>query len=267
MAFNPVNPNGQATSANSAPVVVASDQSAIPITDNSGSLTVDAPVGTPVFVRLSDGSSAIATLPISAASLPLPSGASTAAKQPALGTAGSASADVITVQGIASMTPIANNLTQIGGSTQSATNPLFVRLTNGTTALAYGQTTMSASLPVAIASDQSALSTSAATRTLTTATGTFSSSGDNTAISAPGVGVKIVITALRIQLEASTATTVLIKDGASTTKARVLCQQQGDGIDRVYESGRELRLTNNTALVLNLSGANSVGYSVEYFTE
>jgi hypothetical protein len=42
----------------------------IPITDNSGSLTVDAPVGTPVFVRLSDGSSAIATLPVSLASVP-----------------------------------------------------------------------------------------------------------------------------------------------------------------------------------------------------
>jgi len=36
----------------------------------------------------------------------LPTGASTAAKQPALGTAGTASIDVITVQGIASMTPI-----------------------------------------------------------------------------------------------------------------------------------------------------------------
>ena len=41
---------------------------AVPITDNSGSLTVDAPVGTPVFVRLSDGSSAISTLPVSIAS-------------------------------------------------------------------------------------------------------------------------------------------------------------------------------------------------------
>lgn len=38
---------------------------AVPITDNSGSLTVDAPVGTPVFVRLSDGSAAITTLPVS----------------------------------------------------------------------------------------------------------------------------------------------------------------------------------------------------------
>jgi hypothetical protein len=37
----------------------------------------------------------------------LPTGAATAAKQPALGTTGSASADVITVQGAAGMTPLA----------------------------------------------------------------------------------------------------------------------------------------------------------------
>lgn len=41
----------------------------------------------------------------------LPSGASTAAKQPALGTAGSSSADVISIQGIASMTAV-----QTGGN-------------------------------------------------------------------------------------------------------------------------------------------------------
>jgi hypothetical protein len=46
------------------------------------------------------------TFAISASALPLPSGASTSAKQPALGTAGSASSDVITVQGIASMTAL-----------------------------------------------------------------------------------------------------------------------------------------------------------------
>lgn len=39
----------------------------------------------------------------------LPTGAATAAKQPALGTAGAASADVLTVQGIASMTPLLVN--------------------------------------------------------------------------------------------------------------------------------------------------------------
>lgn len=51
-----------------------------------------------------DGSAV--TQPVSAASLPLPSGASTAAKQPALGSAGSPSSDVLTVQGITSMTPL-----------------------------------------------------------------------------------------------------------------------------------------------------------------
>jgi len=42
----------------------------VPVTDNSGSLTVDSPVGTPVFVRLSDGAAAITTLPVSLASVP-----------------------------------------------------------------------------------------------------------------------------------------------------------------------------------------------------
>lgn len=42
----------------------------LPVTDNGSSLTVDAPVGTPVFVRLSDGTSAITTLPVSLASVP-----------------------------------------------------------------------------------------------------------------------------------------------------------------------------------------------------
>jgi len=44
----------------------------------------------------------------------LPTGASTAAKQPALGTAGAASSDVITIQGIASMTPLLATATQSG---------------------------------------------------------------------------------------------------------------------------------------------------------
>jgi len=41
-----------------------------PVTDSAGSLTVDAPVDTPVFVRLSDGAAAITTLPVSLASVP-----------------------------------------------------------------------------------------------------------------------------------------------------------------------------------------------------
>lgn len=73
---------GQTTMANSMPITVASNQSAIPVNGSA------------------------VTQPISVASLPLPAGASTATKQPALGTAGSASTDVLTIQGIASMTAI-----------------------------------------------------------------------------------------------------------------------------------------------------------------
>lgn len=63
---------GAATTANSTPVNIASDQ----------------------------------TVPVSAASLPLPTGAATAAKQPSIGTSGTPSADVITVQGAAGMTAV-----------------------------------------------------------------------------------------------------------------------------------------------------------------
>lgn len=82
---------GQALMSASSPVVIASNQSAVPI---------------------------------SATSLPLPTGAATSAKQPALGTAGSASADVITVQGIASMTALkvdGSAVTQPVSGTVSAT--------------------------------------------------------------------------------------------------------------------------------------------------
>ncbi len=81
---------GQKTMAASMAVALASDQASIPVTgtffqaaqpvtdnggllsvdDGAGTLTVDAPVGTPVFVRLSDGTAAIATLPVSLASVP-----------------------------------------------------------------------------------------------------------------------------------------------------------------------------------------------------
>lgn len=43
----------------------------VPITDNSGTLTVDAPVGTPVFARLSDGAAALIGSKTSANSLPV----------------------------------------------------------------------------------------------------------------------------------------------------------------------------------------------------
>ena len=97
------------------------------------------------------------TLAVSAASLPLPSGASTAAKQAALGTAGASSTDVLSVQGIASGTALAANQTQVNGVAVSTGNGVtgtgVQRVTiasdqtsfgvsiaqSGTTASVYGQ--------------------------------------------------------------------------------------------------------------------------------
>ena len=59
MAYNPQNPNGQATMANSAPVVVAIDQSAVPVTDNGGSLTVDGTVTANISGSISNTSFAV----------------------------------------------------------------------------------------------------------------------------------------------------------------------------------------------------------------
>lgn len=101
---------------------------------------------------------------------------------------------------------------------------------------------------------------------MTTVTNTTSTAGDNTIIAAPGSGNRLVIYSLQIQLEAATATTILKKSG-STTIGRLYCSAAGDGAIWVYPAGRELRLGTNEAFVLNLSGANAIGYTVRYSTE
>ena len=103
-------------------------------------------------------------------------------------------------------------------------------------------------------------------KTLSFATGTISTSGDNTVISAPGVGVKIVITALWVQNESTSSTTIIVKNGA-TAIARFFAANRGDALIGLVPTGREWKLSTNTALVVNLSAANSCGYTVVYYTE
>jgi hypothetical protein len=115
---------GQAAMANSLPVALASDQSALAVTvatipshavTNAGTFAVQAAEADGANVTLGAKADAKSTATdataISAMSVLKQVSASaqlsaTAAKQPALGTAGTASADVITVQGVASMTPV-----------------------------------------------------------------------------------------------------------------------------------------------------------------
>lgn len=69
------------------------------------------------------------TQPVSAASLPLPTGASTSAKQPALGVAGTPSADVISIQGVTSMTALK---TDGSGTTQPVSGTVTANAGTGT---------------------------------------------------------------------------------------------------------------------------------------
>lgn len=105
-----------------------------------------------------------------------------------------------------------------------------------------------------------------AEKTIVLVTGTASTSGDNTLIAAQGSGVKIVVTAIMLQNESTSSTTYILKDG-STAKMRFLANNKGDGVAMALPLGREWKMTANTALVLNLSAANSTGYTIAYYTE
>lgn len=143
---------GQALAAGSVPVVLPAAQITTltppaAITGFATSAKQDTIIGHVDGIETSlssiDGKiTAVNTGAVVVSSSALPTGASTAAKQPALGTAGTASADVITVQGIASMTALkvdGSAVTQpVSGTFWQATQPVSgtVAVTNaGLTAL------------------------------------------------------------------------------------------------------------------------------------
>lgn len=129
--------DGTLDSANKAAVSAAGRLSvdasgvAVPVTDNAGSLTVDAPVGTPVFARLSDGAAVLIGQKVAASSLP------------------------VVVASDQTVIPVSDNAGSLTVDAPVGT-PAFARLSDGAAAL-IGQKAMASSLPVAIASDQSAL--------------------------------------------------------------------------------------------------------------
>lgn len=94
----------------------------------------------------------------------------------------------------------------------------------------------------------------------------ISTGGDNSIISTPGAGKRIVICDFQLINESSTATTSLLKSG-STTFRRYLFQNQGNGVALVFDFGREWRLGTNEAFIINLSGANAHGGGLSYYIE
>ena len=96
------------------------------------------------------------TFAVSATALPLPSGAATAAKQPALGTAGISSADVLSIQGVEDGTPVpisgsvvcfpgdtfavTGTITASQGAAAAATAPWSAQLSDGAAAYTGAKT-------------------------------------------------------------------------------------------------------------------------------
>ena len=235
-----------------------------------------------------------ATQPVSAASLPLPTGAATAAKQPALGTAGSASADVITVQGIASMTPVktdGSGVTQPVSGTVTAnagtnlnTSALALESGGNLATLAGGVSsskyqinnaqiagnTISTDVGASGNGTQRVVIANSAGRALQSKSGSASSSGNNTLIAAGTNRLKIF--AFTLSTTSTTAVTVKFQDGASGTDLWSVILQAPSSVS----TGANLAVTppaflfatsSATLLNLNLSSANAVQWSVSYFDE
>lgn len=142
-----------------------------------------------------DGSAV--TQPISAAALPLPALAATSTKQPALGTAGTASSDVITVQGIASMTAL-----KVDGS--------------GVTQPVSGTIVPYAALSTAI---QGVL--------------TLTSTGDNSLIAGGGGGTRACITSISASNTSTTGVRIDFKDGTTVQHSFYLAPS-GGGVSHIF---------------------------------
>jgi hypothetical protein len=175
------------------------------------------------------------TSPVSAASLPLPSGAAIEAKQ------------------------------ETGNRSLSSSHGQLPALSSGRVSVDGSGVTQPVSGTVA-ATQSGAWNVGIVEKTFSYATAAVATSGDNTLVAAPGSGNRLVVTAFVIQNESSTATTLILKS-ASTNRFRFLGQTQGDGMQFVFPVGQAWKLAENEALVLNLSGANSCGYSIQYYTE
>jgi hypothetical protein len=179
------------------PVLVTGSEGSKTVVDLAG----DASNGLDVDVTRVQG-----TVAISAASLPLPSGAATAAKQPALGTAGSASADVVTVQGVASMTPL-----RVDGS--AATQPVSgtVGISGGVAVTGtFWQATQPVSGTVTANAGTGTFAVSAATLPLP--------SGASTAAKQPALGTAGTAASDVLTIQGIASMTAVKVDGSAVTQ-------------------------------------------------
>jgi hypothetical protein len=108
------------------------------------------------------------------------------------------------------------------------------------------------------------LTETSALPTMLFVTGTASTATTTAAIAAPGAGVSIYVSFIRVELEGTTAQTITIRDG-STDRIRFYLSSQGSVKDISLAADRELKLTANTALNIVSSAASAFNYTIGYF--
>ena len=86
--------------------------------------------------------------------------------------------------------------------------------------------------------------------------GTKATAGNNTILAAPGAGKRIVVHTVWVQNESATDTTVQLIDVVA--RFRALLNQYKTVLFTNWA------LNENTALTMNLSGANEISYRVQY---
>lgn len=247
---------------------------------------------------------AVNTGAVTVSSSALPSGASTAAKQPALGTAGTPSADVITVQGISSMTALKVDgsaviqpisATTLPLPTGAATETTLASLNSKVTAVntgavvvsssvlpsgastaanqateiaslasidgklnSLGQKTMANSVPVVIASDQSAVPISGTVAT--TAPVNLNSSG-----SAAGATVTTVVT---LTAPSNAVGFILMNTDISTTNARwAIGRTATPTLGQQLQPGRDTGFVPCGANVSLVAESGTVTYDIQWVSQ
>jgi hypothetical protein len=267
-------------------------QATQPVSDASGSLTVDAPVGTPVAVRLSDGASFIGNLQVNNTQI---GGVTMAVNNGVVGTgvqrvtiASDSTGQINAIQsGTWSVQPgnTANTtpwLQKISDGTNAAaikaastapvaTDPALVVSISPNSVNANGQATMANSAPVAIASNQSQLPVGLGTDTIyngaTALTPKFatiaaSSSGNNTLIAAV-TSKKIRV--LSLSLMSNGTVNAKFQSGAGGTDLTGLYYTAANtGFVLPFNPVGHFETASNTLLNLNLSAGIAVGGQITY---
>lgn len=232
----------------------------------------------------------------------LPTGAATAAKQPALGTAGAASADVITVQGVASMTPVQVDHTKIGGNTVSTGNGTAgtgtqrVTISSDNTAFPVNATSTGdvahdgvdsgnpvkqgfqakTSLPTAVADadrvngiadkfGRQVVLTNAIRDIVGSQNTTITSStSETTIVTAGGAGVFIDLTHLAITNKSATGTLVTLKDSTAGTTRGVYYVPATGGIVLTFPTPKAQASANNNWTLTCGTSVDSVYVTAEF---